>query len=72
MNLHSVQCKEACEKYYVLKATNSYCTTLGEWGDGTENSQGDCKPCPAARYGASTGLTSCTVCIVFHMKFTTN
>ena len=62
MNLHAVQCKEGCGKYYDLKATNSYCTTLGEYGDGTENTQADCKSCPAARYGNLTGLTSCTVC----------
>ena len=52
-----VQCKDGCDKYYVLKATNSYCNS-GSWGDGTENSQGDCKKCPAARYGATAGSTS--------------
>ena len=55
------QCEGGCDKYYVLKATNSYCDP-GSWGDGTENTQADCKKCPAARYSAVTGLTSSSAC----------
>ena len=56
------KCRLGCNRYVALAATSSYCTALGKYGVGTEDVQSDCKRCPKARYGATTGLTSAAKC----------
>ena len=55
-------CTLGCAAYYEIAVNNSFCTTPGTWGDGTEDTQAQCKKCPHGTWSDVTNLVSQDQC----------